>query len=43
MTDRKAFWLQTTNNPTANAGTKVTINDTAPTTDPFNLALVEVL
>ncbi|HEY2657774.1 MAG TPA: hypothetical protein VGI55_18460 [Solirubrobacteraceae bacterium] len=43
LTDRKAFWVQTTNNPTANAGTKVTINDTAPTTDPFNLALVEVL
>jgi hypothetical protein len=43
LTDRKAFWVQTTNNPTANAGTKVTINDTAPMTDPFNLALVEVL
>ena len=43
LTDKKAFWVQTTNNPTANAGTKVTISDTAPTTDPFNLALVEVL
>jgi hypothetical protein len=43
LTDRKAFWVQTTNNPTATASTHVTINDTAPTTDPFNLALVEVL
>jgi hypothetical protein len=43
LTDRKAFWVQTTNNPTTNAGTRVTINDTAPTNDPFNLALVEIL
>jgi hypothetical protein len=43
LTSRKTFWTQTTNQPTANVGTPVTINDTAPTTDPFNLVLVEIL
>jgi hypothetical protein len=43
LTDGKAFWTQTTNNPTPTAGTRVTINDTAPANDPFNLALVEIL
>jgi hypothetical protein len=37
------FWVQSTSNPTPDAGTPVTINDTAPTGDPFNLVLVEVL
>jgi len=43
LTARKTFWTQTTNSPTTNAGTAVTINDTAPTADPFNLVLAEVL
>jgi hypothetical protein len=29
--------------PTANSGTTVTINDTAPTTDRYNLTICEVL
>ncbi|GAA4138244.1 galactose oxidase-like domain-containing protein [Leifsonia shinshuensis] len=37
------YWLQRTNAPTAAAGTAVTINDTAPTTDLWDLALVEIL
>jgi hypothetical protein len=36
-------WLQSTTNPTPAAGTPVTINDTAPTTDPYDLVLVEIL
>ncbi|WP_258046262.1 galactose oxidase-like domain-containing protein [Leifsonia shinshuensis] len=38
-----AYWLQRTNTPTATTGTAVTINDTAPTTDMWDLALVEIL
>jgi len=37
------FWVQQQNSPTALSGTTVTINDTAPTTDRYNLAIVEVL
>jgi hypothetical protein len=36
------FWVQRRPEPTPVAGTTVTINDTAPTTDRWNLALVEV-
>jgi hypothetical protein len=43
QTAGKAFWLQTTNSYTAASGTKVTINDTAPTSDPFNYVGVEIL
>jgi hypothetical protein len=37
------FWTQRRNGPTPAAGTTVTINDTAPTGDRWDLALVEVL
>ena len=37
------YWAQRTTNPTATSGTAVTINDTAPTADQYNLTLVEVL
>ncbi len=37
------FWMQRRNSPTARAGTAVTIDDTAPTDDQWNLAAVEVL
>ncbi|MBV8552171.1 MAG: DUF1929 domain-containing protein [Acidobacteriaceae bacterium] len=37
------YWVQMQNNPTPLSGTTVTINDTAPTTDRYNLSLVEVL
>jgi hypothetical protein len=36
------YWVQSTSAPTAAAGTSVTINDTAPTSDPYDLVLVEV-
>jgi hypothetical protein len=36
------YWVQATNAPTPTSGTMVTINDTAPTGDPFNLVLVEI-
>ena len=36
------YWVQRQNNPTPAAGTTVTINDTAPTTDRWNLSIVEV-
>jgi len=38
-----AFWVQMQTNPTLVAGTSVTINDTAPTTDQYNLSIVEIL
>jgi hypothetical protein len=41
-TAKKAFWTQSTNNVTTNAGTSVTLNDTSPTGDPFDLVMVEV-
>ena len=37
------YWVQRQNAATALSGTTVTINDTAPTSDRFNLAIVEVL
>lgn len=37
------YWVQAKNAVTPNAGTTVTINDTAPTSDPYNLVLVEIL
>jgi uncharacterized protein (TIGR03437 family) len=37
------FWVQMENNPTPLSGTSVRINDTAPTTDRYNLSIVEVL
>jgi len=37
------YWVQMQNAVTPTSGTTVTINDTAPTTDRYNLAVVEVL
>ena len=37
------YWVQMQNNPIAASGTSVTINDTAPTGDRYNLSIVEVL
>jgi hypothetical protein len=37
------YWVQATDAITPTKGTSVTINDTAPTTDPYNLVLVEIL
>ncbi len=37
------YWVQMQNSPTYNAGASVSINDTAPTGDRWNLAVVEVL
>jgi uncharacterized protein (TIGR03437 family) len=37
------FWVQMQNNPTPLSGTRVTINDTAPTGDRYNLSIVEIL
>lgn len=37
------YWVQRRNTPTANAGTSVAIADASPTTDRYNLAVVEVL
>ena len=36
------YWVQRTTSPTPTSGTSVTINDTAPTGDRYNLSLVEV-
>ena len=36
------FWLQRLTNPTLTAGTLVTLNDTAPTTDRWNFAAIEI-
>jgi hypothetical protein len=36
------YWVQSTDAPTPAAGTKVTINDTAPTRDRWDLALVAI-
>ena len=38
-----SYWVQRQNSASSPAGTTVTINDTAPGTDRYNLALVEVL
>jgi hypothetical protein len=37
------YWVQSTSGITSKAGTKVTINDTKPPKDPYNLVLVEIL
>jgi hypothetical protein len=37
------YWVQRQNSPTALTGTGVTVNDTAPTTDRYNLSLCEIL
>lgn len=37
------YWVQRLSAPVANAGMSVTINDTAPTTDRYNLSIVEVV
>jgi hypothetical protein len=36
------FWVQSANTPTTAAGAIVTLNDTAPTGDQWNFAIVEV-
>ncbi len=40
---RATYWVQSRNDATAPAGTVATINDKAPTSDPWNLTLVEIL
>ena len=42
-TNGDTFWVQRANNPTAVSGANVTINDTAPTGDRYNLTICEVL
>ncbi|HEX7287725.1 MAG TPA: Ig-like domain-containing protein [Candidatus Angelobacter sp.] len=37
------YWMQRQNSPTANSGTQVFINDSAPTGDRYNLAICEIL
>jgi hypothetical protein len=37
------YWVQRQNTPTPASGTRVTINDTAPTGDRYNLSIVEIL
>ena len=37
------YWLQRQTVPTTSSGTVVTINDTSPTTDRWDLALIEIL
>jgi hypothetical protein len=37
------YWVQAADKITPKAGTRVTINDTKPATDPYNLVLVEIL
>ena len=37
------YWVQRQNQPTPASGTTVTINDTAPTTDRYNLSICEIL
>src|SRR6202040_1130817 len=37
------YWVQRQINPTLLSGTTVSINDTAPTSDRYNLSIVEVL
>jgi len=40
---RDTYWVQMQNAPTPSSGTSVTINDTAPTGDRYNLAICEIL
>lgn len=37
------YWVQNQNNPIPTTGTKITINDTAPSGDTWNLAIVEII
>jgi len=37
------YWVQTLNAPTPTKGTKVTVGDSAPTTDQYNLSICEIL
>jgi len=37
------YWVQMQSNPTPLSGTSVTINDTAPTGDRYNLSIVEII
>jgi hypothetical protein len=37
------YWVQATKSVAASAGTRVTINDTKPVRDPYNLVLAEIL
>jgi len=37
------YWVQARNSPTSAAGSVVQINDTAPTTDRWNIAAVEIV
>jgi uncharacterized protein (TIGR03437 family) len=37
------YWVQTQNALTPLSGTSVTINDSAPTTDPYDLSILEIL
>jgi len=37
------YWVQRTTNPVTSAGTTVTINDTAPTGDRYDLTIAEIL
>jgi hypothetical protein len=37
------YWVQMQTSPTPLSGTSVTINDTAPTSDRYDLSIVEVL
>ena len=37
------YWVQRQNSTTSTAGTPVTINDTAPTTDTYDLAAIEIV
>ena len=37
------YWVQIQNIPTPTSGTSVSINDTAPTTDRYNLSICEIL
>jgi hypothetical protein len=42
-TDGDTFWVQSQASASSVSGATVTLNDTAPTTDEFNYAIVEVL
>lgn len=37
------YWVQRVNKPVAEGGTTVTLGDSSPTTDPYNLSVVEIL
>jgi uncharacterized protein (TIGR03437 family) len=41
--NNSTYWVQMQNAPTPLSGTNVTINDTAPITDQYNLSIVEIL